>query len=432
MQLKSKVAALALMMTAACTGSVGEPEPTPSTETPSNDPFSPAADPTDSGTPPREGPAPIGEGTEPADTGADPNDTGAPPSDPAPVDPAPPADSGTAAPPADTGTAAPPPPADTGAPTTDTAPPVVDPVKPPPAGAAKTEYAPYFYTWGWGNSAYPFTSLVDMHAKTGLKGVTLAFAVSSGGCNLGTTIPSHVSDIKAYQALGGKVKISFGGAGGTYIENGCTTAAALTTAISNFVDATGVTDLDFDVEQAVATTATVNTRRAQALAAVQKSKGIKVAFTLQANPGSGMTAGAVSVVQSALDAGVVISHVNLMTMDYGVSYSAGKKMGDLAISAVNACLGQLKKMIPGLTDAAGYQMIGATPMIGTNDVLSEVFTLADAVQLAKFAREKGLGLVAYWAIQRDAPCAGGLDLVMCTGAQTAKYQFHNALKTVAE
>lgn len=45
---------------------------------------------------------------------------------------------------------------------------------------------------------------------------------------------------------------SFGGATGRYLENGCATTASLTAAIEAFVDDTGLTDLDFDVEQAVA------------------------------------------------------------------------------------------------------------------------------------------------------------------------------------
>lgn len=41
-----------------------------------------------------------------------------------------------------------------------------------------TEFAPYFYTWGWGNTAYSFTSLVDLKSQTGLLSVTLAFVLS--------------------------------------------------------------------------------------------------------------------------------------------------------------------------------------------------------------------------------------------------------------
>ncbi len=51
------------------------------------------------------------------------------------------------------------------------------------------------------------------------------------------------------------------------------------------------------------------------------------------------------MVQGALSAGVQISHVNLMTMDYG--QFQGKPLGPVAIQSVNGTKGQLKAMIRG-------------------------------------------------------------------------------------
>lgn len=417
MQLKSRAIVLALTVAAAsavaCSGNIGDPQT--NTETPSTEPFAPAASPvedTGSGKPGDEtAPAP-GDEPDPAT-----EDAATPIEEDAPVaeDTGAPSKADTAVPaPVDTGVVV------------DSAPP---PPPPPPVTTAKTEFAPYFYTWGWNNSAYPFTTLVDMKKKTSVEQVTLGFVTAPSGCAASRTIPNHKSDLDSFRALGGKLKASFGGASGTYIENSCTTSSSLTTAIAAFVDETGITDLDFDVEQAVAMNATVNTRRSAALAALQKSKGVKISFTLPAMP-NGMTSASNAVVKAALAAGVTISHVNLMVMDYGETYSSGKKMGDLAISAVNACADQLQALIPGLTDAAAYRMIGATPMIGVNDVRSEVFSLDDARSLIAFAKAKQLGLVSFWAIQRDVPCSGALDLVLCSGAQTSNYQFSSIFRSV--
>ncbi len=312
--------------------------------------------------------------------------------------------------------------------------PSADPV---PAPAAKTEYAPYFYTWGWNNPLYPFTSLVDMKNKTGNTAGTLAFVTApSGVCATSSAIVDHKSDVAAFLAAGGHLKASFGGATGNYLENGCTTTASLTKAIEAFVDSTGLTDLDFDVEQAVAMNPTVNARRSAALAAVQKSRGIKVSFTLPAVPSTstvagGMTAASYAVVESALKSGVVVSHVNLMTMDYGTSYSTGRKMGELAVSTVEASAAQLKVLMPSLTDAQIYATLGATPMIGQNDIPTEIFTLDDAKVLVAFAKAKNLGLVSVWALQRDVPCAGTVNPAICSGAQTAPFQF-NAIFSTAD
>lgn len=318
-------------------------------------------------------------------------------------------------------------------PPTDPPPPPVDPPPVAPGGGG-TEYAPYFYTWGWGNPAYAFTSLVDLRAKSGLASVTLAFVLSSGGCEATRDIHDHKADVDAFRGAGGRVKASFGGANGTYLENACPSADALARTLEAFVDATGITDLDFDVEQGGAMTPAVNQLRATALASLQRTKGVKVSFTLAAVPRDkwgtpgGMSAASLEVVRSALAAGVRIHRVNLMTMDYGAYFSSGWTMGELAESALTDANAQLRAAIPGLTEEQAWAMLGATPMIGVNDVQSEVFRLEDARRLASFARQKRLGLVSYWAINRDRTC--GMGLALCSGVEQAPFAFHEVLKTV--
>lgn len=303
------------------------------------------------------------------------------------------------------------------------------------AGAG-TDYAPYFYTWGWGNPAYPFTSLVDLRDKSGISGVTLAFVLSDGGCSATADVEQHMDDVNAFRAAGGKLKASFGGAAGTYLENACGDAASLAAAIGDFVDATGIDDLDFDVEQWQATTPEVNARRSQALAMVQSDKGIQVSFTLAAMPhddangvAGGVPADSLAVVEAALSAGVKVAHMNLMTMDFYGNYGP-KTMAELSISALVDGKAQLQGLIPGLSDAAAYGMLGATPMIGQNDDPNEVFTLDDAAALAAFAKQNKLGLVAFWAINRDQPGSGNLGLY--SQAQDTVFAFHDALKVVSQ
>lgn len=285
-----------------------------------------------------------------------------------------------------------------------------------------TEYAPYFPSWTFDNpSVYPYSDLVDLRNKTGITGVTLAFVLAGNGCKTDGDILSHVDNIKAFVAKGGHVKASFGGADGTYIEAKCGDPSSLANAIGAFVDASGIKDLDFDIEQDAAYN--LSDLRGKALKILQDQKGIKVAFTLPTEP-SGLADGGLKVVKGALNAGVSISHVNLMTMDYG--QFQGKPLGPVAIQSVNAAKGQLKSLIPGLTDAQAYAMLGATPMIGRNDT-DEMFSLADAAQLAQFARDNKLGLVAFWSIDRDRACNEGKD--SCSTVNKGSFDFHNILKT---
>jgi hypothetical protein len=295
-----------------------------------------------------------------------------------------------------------------------------------------TDYAPYFPTWVWGGSGYAFTGLADLAAKSGLKEVTIAFVLSNGGCDTTQDIEQNASDVKAFLAAGGHLKASFGGADGAYVESKCSSAAAFATAIEDFVDATGITDLDFDIEQDAVLTDAVNELRGQALKLAQDAKGIQVAFTLAANPspGGGLTSQGLSVVSQALAAGVKVSHVNLMTMDYGDSF-AGKPLAPVAIGSLTDANAQLLKLSPGLSEAQAWGMLGVIPMIGKNDD-TEVFSLADAKTLAAFAETNALGLVSFWSIDRDQVCPNGADFNSCSTVDTTNFAFNAILQGTTE
>ncbi len=337
---------------------------------------------------------------------------------------------------AGTGTATPTP-GPTSTSTPDPAPttPVDPPASAPDAGTtpeAQTDYAPYFFTWSWDTaSTNDFYSLMNLKKKAGLTGATLAFVLSDGGCAADRGAQDHLSDVKAFVAAGGKLKASFGGASGTYLEYQCTDAASLTKAIEDFVDQTGIKDLDFDIEQDAAFTTAVNDRRATALKKVQDDRGVKLSFTLAANPsyqgsgGGGLTSQGMGLLRAVLSKGATISHVNMMTMDYGDDW-ASKNMGQIAIGSITDTQAQIKTLIPGITDAAAWAMVGATPMIGKNDD-AETFTLANARDLVAFAKQKKIGLVAFWAINRDRVCS---DFNECTTVNGQAYDFHNVLKGV--
>jgi chitinase len=114
-----------------------------------------------------------------------------------------------------------------------------------------------------------------------------------------------------------------------------------------------------------------------------------------------------------------------MVMDYGSSYTGS--MSGYAKDALSAAHGQLRALIPGLDDAAAWRMLGATPMIGRNDEPGEVFTLADAQALVDFAQQKHLGLLSFWAIQRDRP---GSNFNEASTVNSKNYQFSKTFAAV--
>ncbi|MFH8641132.1 glycoside hydrolase family 18 protein [Streptomyces goshikiensis] len=274
---------------------------------------------------------------------------------------------------------------------------------PRPSGGAA--FAPYVDT-----SLYPSYDLLDTAAKTGVNEFNLAFVTSGGACSPlwgGTTALDAdrvASQIAALRAKGGDVRVSFGGAAGSELGLVCTSADSLAAAYGKVVDTYGLTKVDFDIEGAALPDTAANTRRAQAIAQLQKSHpGLDVSFTLPVMP-EGLTQPGVDLIANARQNGVAISAVNIMAMDYGPAYSGD--MGGYAIQAATATQAQIKGVL-GLGDAAAWKAVAVTPMIGVNDVSSEVFTVQDATQLVEFARAKGLGWLAMWSGARDKQCPGG-------------------------
>jgi chitinase len=104
--------------------------------------------------------------------------------------------------------------------------------------------------------------------------------------------------------------------------------------------------------------------------------------------------------------------VNLMTMDYGSAATASIcvvsggvcQMGQSAIQAAY-----------NLRDKWGVPFSGIelTPMIGGNDAVTEIFTLADADAVAGFASAQGLAGVHFWSYDRDADCPAGYASPTC-------------------
>ncbi|WP_328900282.1 cellulose binding domain-containing protein [Streptomyces sp. NBC_00441] len=266
-------------------------------------------------------------------------------------------------------------------------------------------FAPYVDT-----SLYPAYDLVDTANKTGVKQFNLAFITSGGSCaplwggvtGLGD---DHVaSQIGALRAAGGDVRVSFGGAAGSELALRCTSAADLAAAYGKVVDTYKLTKVDFDIEGGALPDTAANTRRSQAIAQLQKAHpGLDVSFTLPVMP-EGLTQPGVDLIADAKKNGVDVGAVNIMAMDYGASYSGD--MGTYAIQAATATQAQIKGVLR-LSDADAWKAVAVTPMIGVNDVSTEVFKVEDATQLVAFAKEKGLAWLAMWSGTRDKECAGG-------------------------
>ncbi|MFD7759727.1 cellulose binding domain-containing protein [Streptomyces microflavus] len=276
-----------------------------------------------------------------------------------------------------------------------------------PGGGGETgsRFAPYIDT-----SLYPAYDLLDTATRTGVKEFHLAFITSGGSCAplwggvTGLADDRVAQQIGALRAKGGDVRVSFGGAAGAELALNCSSSADLAAAYGKVVDAYRLTKVDFDIEGAALPDTAANTRRAQAIAQLQKKyPDLDVAFTLPVMP-EGLTRPGIDLLADAKKNGVRVDGVNIMAMDYGPAYS--DDMGTYAIQAATATQAQIKGVL-GLSDTAAWKAVAVTPMIGVNDVVTEIFTVEDATQVVKFAQEKGIGRLAMWSGTRDKACPGG-------------------------
>jgi hypothetical protein len=279
----------------------------------------------------------------------------------------------------------------------------------PSAGAAG--FAPYVDT-----SLFPPFNLVSTAEATGVKQFNLAFVVSggSGGCTPDwggvTAIGADpvASQIAALRAIGGDVRISFGGEDGSELAQTCTSLSQLEAAYQDVISSYDVNKIDFDIEGAAVDDTAANALRDQALVALQaKDPGLQVSFTLPVLP-SGLPAAEDAVLTGAVQAGVDITAVNVMAMDYGdgAAPDPSGQMGTFAINAATATDAQVAAAM-GISDAAAWSKVAVTPMIGVNDTSDEIFTVANAQQLVAFAASKHLAWLSMWSAARDQECAGG-------------------------
>lgn len=245
--------------------------------------------------------------------------------------------------------------------------------------------------------------------------------------------------IARVRQLGGDAIVSFGGASNVELATACTDVGELRKAYAAVVDRYDLSTIDLDIEADDLTDAVAGQRRAEALAALQAERSaagepLAIWVTLPVAQ-DGLTVEGKYLVSQMLAAGVGLAGVNVMTMDYGTDLG-GRSMGEVAIGALEATHAQLDALYSAtgqdLTDATLWGKLGATPMIGQNDIRGEVFGLDDATTLNAFAQQKQLGRLSAWSLNRDATCGPNyLDVHtvsnQCSGVDQEPGQFADVL-----
>lgn len=312
-------------------------------------------------------------------------------------------------------------------PTTPTTPPT------PPSATGKL-FAPYV------DMGLPIdANLVQMQKTAGFKAVTLAFLISTGGCQagwegVGGTFPTDtlsngatmLSVVQGLQAADVQVIISFGGEVGSEPALTCNSATQLQALYQSVLNRYKVTMLDFDIEGNAVTDQPSLTLRDQALVGLKNANpGLVISYTLPVMPTGLQTYWGLNVLTAAKADGLSVDVVNIMTMDYGSANDNSAQMGLDATDAATATSAQIANLGLGAS-------LGIIPMLGVNDVSTEVFQIADAQTLLNYANANAnVHRIAMWSVARDnGSCAGNtVASATCSGIAQTNYQFSSIFQS---
>ena len=209
------------------------------------------------------------------------------------------------------------------------------------------------------------------------------------------------------------VTIALGGFSGSEPALYETNVDKLTAIYQSIIDEYGIKHLDIDIEGASLNSLEsgayhgfypqaylnqTHLNRIEALKAIKEANpGVSISFTLPVLP-SGMLPNAVALMQMVKDEGFDLDVLNIMAMDYG---TGDPDQGRNAVEAARNTIAQLRGL--GLATK-----VGITPMIGINDVISEVFTLEDAREVLEFAKDNpDIASLGIWSLGRDLPSDPG-------------------------
>ena len=265
-----------------------------------------------------------------------------------------------------------------------------------PGGVPQRVFAPFWYG---GDESVRWQ---DCPAKMLVLAFVLADSSGAPSWNGQQPIASKSGLVSRMRQAGKEVIVSFGGQSGKELGQVIRDVDKLAAAYVSVIDTLGLKWIDLDIEGGSTSDTEAVVRRHRALVKVQRDRpSVTVSYTLPVGTG-GLLASEVKFLRLAKEAGVRVDVVNIMTMDYGESFT-----GDMGAYAIQAAKGLRDQLVSvGLRDTK----VGICPMIGNNDVRGETFTVANARAVREFAQKTDwVRWLTFWSINRDNARAGGLD-----------------------
>ncbi|HZN76458.1 MAG TPA: cellulose binding domain-containing protein [Micromonosporaceae bacterium] len=286
-------------------------------------------------------------------------------------------------------------------------------------GSGAMAAAPYLYE-GWGNPPSPSTVM----GATGIRWFTMAFMLSSGGCNpawdssrplQGGVDAQAISQIRAG---GGDVIPSFGGWSGNKLGPNCSTASALAGAYQQVINAYNLRAIDIDIENIDEfENEAVQDRILSALKIVkQNNPNIKTIITFgTTTTGPNFWGNRLITRSAALQANIDV--YTIMPFDFG----GGANMAQNTMNAAEGLKNALKSAF-GWSDDTAYRHMGISGMNGLSDQ-QELTSPSTWQQVRDWAQARHLARLAFWSVNRDRPCPGGGVVSDCSGISQSNWQF---------
>jgi chitinase len=258
--------------------------------------------------------------------------------------------------------------------------------------------------------------LVDDMTANGAGTITLAFATGQCGTENWGGVPGATMasvNVPLLNSAGRNYIISTGGAAGSFF---CNSDAGFATFVNRWLSPR-LLGVDFDIEAGQSEADILNlVRRAQT--SHNAHPGLRFSFTIAtlANTDGSESLNikgiqTMNAIRSVFGGVPSFVTINLMTMDYGapspfvcVVANGTCNMGQSAIQAAQNL--RTRYGVP-------FSRIELTPMIGGNDVQSNVFRLNDVNTMASFVIQNGLAGVHFWSWDRDVDCPPGSASPTC-------------------
>ncbi|WP_406265043.1 carbohydrate binding domain-containing protein [Streptomyces sp. NBC_00191] len=286
-------------------------------------------------------------------------------------------------------------------------------------GTGFKQAAPYLYL-GWGDPP----SATSVMSATGIKWFTMAFILSSGGCNPAwdgnrpLTGGIDQSTINAIRGAGGDIVPSIGGWSGNKLGPNCSTPEALAGAYQQVISAYGLKAIDVDIENSDEfENEVVQDRILGALKIVkQNNPGLKTILTFGTST-TGPTWWGSRLIERANALQADIDVFTIMPFDFG----GGADMYGNTVNATEGLKTKLKSTF-GWSDATAYAHIGISGMNGLSDQ-QELTSPATWTQIKDWANSHHIARLAYWSVNRDRPCPGGGVVSNCSGISQSTWQF---------